>query len=295
MDSLQLFICIGVGFIVVVAVLSLAVLFQSSTAARILQGLFDRNDVLYYCDIAEGGAAPVVESKRPGSADNDHSCSSRGETTIMALTIDDAPYGLDCTNALLDLLKEHNVRATFFIISSLVRELGKDGPKILLRMLKEGHEIANHGNEDHIACLLSEANFYASLDDCANVLQETWNTYEKQTSSSRLSHNSRPNNYYRPGVGFFHSRIIRQLRKRGMRLIFGSVFPYDEGPFFFKIYDDDTKVRWVLRRLRHGGIMVVHDRGFNLGFIKEMLTKVQDKKVQLCTISDMLSYEKKNG
>merc|ERR1711862_251337 len=90
------------------------------------------------------------------------------------------------------------------------------GRRILHRMLEEGHEIANHGDLDHKACLLNNAKFYASLDDCASILKDAWNVHAKKCASlsggeilirckSNL-HNSRPNNYYRPGGGFYHGR-----------------------------------------------------------------------------------------
>jgi hypothetical protein len=56
----------------------------------------------------------------------------------VALTIDDCPT--DSTEALLDQLKAHNARATFFIISSYVK--GRE--KTVERMVREGHELANH-------------------------------------------------------------------------------------------------------------------------------------------------------
>jgi peptidoglycan-N-acetylglucosamine deacetylase len=57
----------------------------------------------------------------------------------IALTFDDGPDP-DWTPAILDILKQENVPATFFVI-------GKNGqahPDLLRRMVDEGHEIGNH-------------------------------------------------------------------------------------------------------------------------------------------------------
>lgn len=59
---------------------------------------------------------------------------------IAFLTFDDGPGKY--TSAILDLLKEKKVPATFFILG---RSLAKTGDKnIMLRYVREGHAIANH-------------------------------------------------------------------------------------------------------------------------------------------------------
>lgn len=61
----------------------------------------------------------------------------------IALTFDDVPDSL-FTPILLDLLKNYQVRATFFLIG----ECALRNPAIIKRMVVEGHTIANH-SYDH--------------------------------------------------------------------------------------------------------------------------------------------------
>lgn len=56
------------------------------------------------------------------------------------LTFDDGPT-LKCTEKILDILKEENVKATFFVVGKHVKEY----PEIVKREYEEGHYIANHG------------------------------------------------------------------------------------------------------------------------------------------------------
>ena len=58
---------------------------------------------------------------------------------FVAMTFDDGPSE-KLTPALLDLLAQHQIRATFFVIGENVVE----HPEILQRAVREGHEIANH-------------------------------------------------------------------------------------------------------------------------------------------------------
>ncbi|WP_410506314.1 polysaccharide deacetylase family protein [Haloimpatiens sp. FM7315] len=58
---------------------------------------------------------------------------------VAFLTFDDGPTRC-ITPKMLDILKNHNVKATFFVIGSLAER----NPEIIKRTLKEGHSIGNH-------------------------------------------------------------------------------------------------------------------------------------------------------
>src|SRR5690242_3519818 len=60
------------------------------------------------------------------------------ETHTVALTFDDGPNAN--TPAVLDVLKSHDVKATFFIVGKMART----HPDVLRRIAAEGHLLANH-------------------------------------------------------------------------------------------------------------------------------------------------------
>jgi peptidoglycan/xylan/chitin deacetylase (PgdA/CDA1 family) len=60
------------------------------------------------------------------------------------LTFDDGPTIY--TERILDTLKEHDVKATFFVVGSSVTRLGAEGEALLRRMAEEGHTIGVHCN-----------------------------------------------------------------------------------------------------------------------------------------------------
>lgn len=59
---------------------------------------------------------------------------------VVALTFDDGPDPA-FTEAILDILKQKQVEATFFVIGKNASQ----NPSLLRRMVTEGHEIGNHG------------------------------------------------------------------------------------------------------------------------------------------------------
>lgn len=62
-----------------------------------------------------------------------------GNGKICYLTFDDGPDGI-ITPAMLDVLKEHGVKATFFVVGNKVDQY----PSALKRIKDEGHAIGNH-------------------------------------------------------------------------------------------------------------------------------------------------------
>lgn len=84
------------------------------------------------------------------------------EEKIAYLTFDDGPT-ISVTPKVLDILKEEDVKATFFVIGKYV----DTHPEIVKRAYEEGHYIANHGY-DH-----NNANLYKSEESFINEITKT--------------------------------------------------------------------------------------------------------------------------
>lgn len=77
---------------------------------------------------------------------------TKSEEKIAYLTFDDGPT-ISATPKILDILKEEEVKATFFVIGKYVEK----HPEIIRREYEEGHYIANHGY-DHDNSKLYKSN-----------------------------------------------------------------------------------------------------------------------------------------
>ena len=77
---------------------------------------------------------------------------TKGTEKIAYLTFDDGPT-LRATPRVLDILKEENVKASFFVIGKYVDK----HPELVKRAYDDGHYIANHGY-DHSNKKLYESN-----------------------------------------------------------------------------------------------------------------------------------------
>ncbi len=84
---------------------------------------------------------------------------TKQEEKIAYLTFDDGPT-LRATEKILDILKEENVKATFFVIGKYV----KKHPELVKRAYEEGHYIANHGyNHDNNKLYESSDSFISEI------------------------------------------------------------------------------------------------------------------------------------
>ena len=87
-------------------------------------------------DMADVWAAAVAEDSSPDLATNGKTGTSGGG---VALTFDDGPDP-QTTPRILDTLRQHHVKATFFVVGSQVER----HPDLLRRIVEEGHTIGNH-------------------------------------------------------------------------------------------------------------------------------------------------------
>ncbi len=76
---------------------------------------------------------------------------------VAYLTFDDGPTKI-ATTKILDVLKENDVHASFFVIGYRVEEF----PNIVKRAYKEGHFIANHGYSHNNSKLYKSKNSFIS-------------------------------------------------------------------------------------------------------------------------------------
>ncbi|HEX2524363.1 MAG TPA: polysaccharide deacetylase family protein, partial [Terriglobia bacterium] len=106
---------------------------------------------------------------------------------VASLTFDDGPHP-EFTPRLLDILRHHKARATFFMLGQAAQK----HPEIVRRVAEAGHAIGNH-TWDHLSFpLLSERERQRQLKTCADAiapygLRLFRPPYGEQSLASRLS------------------------------------------------------------------------------------------------------------
>lgn len=152
---------------------------------------------------------------------------------VIALTFDDGPDPID-TPDVLDILKEKNVRATFFVLG----QAAQANPYLLKRLIIEGHEIGNHSfNHDYQQRRLIEE---IKLTDQAVFVSTGTHTY-----------------FYRPPGGLISKNQLETVKKNGHIVALWSVDSKDwRNPGVKPIVDN------VMRDVFPGAIILMHDGGY---------------------------------
>jgi endo-1,4-beta-xylanase len=94
---------------------------------------------------------------------------AEGDGDVCALTFDDGPNGAD-TEALLDLLEEHGIRAVFAVIGSQI--LAPGGADLLRRIVREGHVLCNHSTDFDDMGLLSVDEARERMRSAASIIRD---------------------------------------------------------------------------------------------------------------------------
>lgn len=157
----------------------------------------------------------------------------------IALTFDDGPNPV-YTPLLLDLLKQYNVKATFFVIG----EKAKLYPDLIRRMEKEGHEVGIHNNRHISSWLLSPAALERELVQAAShITAITGNRAE----------------LYRPPWGHFNPFTLQKAQP--FQTVMWTAIPGD-----WKKKMTPEKLAQKLRFARsNGAVITLHDSGHTFG------------------------------
>jgi peptidoglycan/xylan/chitin deacetylase (PgdA/CDA1 family) len=160
----------------------------------------------------------------------------------LALTFDDGPNP-KWTPRLLDVLSEHGVKATFFMLGG--RALAE--PELVRRVAAEGHLIGNHS--------WSHPNLARSW--ASTVREELTRTSEtlEQITGERIR-------YFRPPFGARRPVVFRIARELGLRVVTWNAMTSDwSEPEADRIAEQLTaKIEGLARRGRAANI-VLHDGG----------------------------------
>jgi peptidoglycan/xylan/chitin deacetylase (PgdA/CDA1 family) len=83
----------------------------------------------------------------------------------VAMTFDDGPHPQN-TPRLLDMLRERNIKATFYVIGRSVDQY----PQVVRRTVAEGHEIGNHTHTHRLLSKLGDAEVRSELSRCRDAV-----------------------------------------------------------------------------------------------------------------------------
>ncbi len=179
----------------------------------------------------------------------------------IALTFDDGPSE-PLTSKVLDTLKKHNVKATFFVIGKNIPGNGT----VLKRIVSEGHSIGSHSYSHH---------FWIDMwgkkklqEDIGKSLQEI-----KSCTGQEVK-------LFRPPYGVTTPNFAYVLKELNLRSVGWNVRSYDTSSS-----DINKILARVLRQTKSGSIILLHDRlDYATELLDRLIPALKEKKFEFVTI-----------
>ncbi len=167
-------------------------------------------------------------------------------TKEIALSFDDGPASE--TTAILDVLREHNVQATFFTIGHKVLRR----PEIVQRWHREGHLIGNHSYYHRWLFVLQPKRQIAAEIEATNKAIAAISGVQPL--------------FFRPPFGVTNPLLASAVKRTGMITIGWSIRSMDTVSS-----DPNQLLDRILRQLKGGDIILLHD---TMPVTKEILTSL---------------------
>ena len=187
---------------------------------------------------------------------------------VLYLTFD-AGYENGFTAGILDVLKEHEVPAAFFLVGNYL----ETQPELVQRMVQEGHTVGNHtwGHKDMSAI--------SDKETFAEELKKVEDLYLEITGREMET-------FYRPPQGEYSEENLKMAQELGYKTVFWSLAYAD--------WDNDAQptpehaFSKLLGRVHPGAVVLLHSTSkTNAAILDELLTKWKEMGYTFAPIGDL--------
>lgn len=182
----------------------------------------------------------------------------------IAITFDDGPHP-QYTPKLLAILKQYNVKATFF----LVGELAAQHPYLVKAEIAAGHEVGNH-TFHHVNLTKIPPSYIATeIQACGDVI--------KKITGKRPE-------LFRPPGGDYNDNVARVAEAENYTMILWTDDPGD-----YAKPGSNVIMSRTLDKLTNGGIILIHD-GIQqtIDILPELIKYLKSHGYEIVTIDDMM-------
>lgn len=186
----------------------------------------------------------------------------------LYLTFDEG-YEKGNTEAILDILKEVNVKAAFFVVKPYITS----HPETVKRMVKEGHLVCNHSStHPSMASITDKDKFKKEFTDVEDAYKE-------------LIGSDMPK-YFRPPMGKYSENSLKMTDELGYKSIFWS-FAYRDW-----LVDNQPSESYGIEKIKNGahpgGILLLHAvSDTNTKILKEVLTSLKDEGYEFKSLDEL--------
>jgi peptidoglycan/xylan/chitin deacetylase (PgdA/CDA1 family) len=185
------------------------------------------------------------------------SCTWRkvGQEKMIYLTFDDGPHP-EITAWVMDELKKHQIKATFFCVGDNLRKHTATAKQLLT----EGHQIGNHTMHHIKGWKHKNVDYLRDIEDCDTEICKIYEQLNDKKAQPRL---------FRPPYGQIKPSQIKLLRTKGYEIIQWSDLSCD----YDKRLDCERSLSALVKNVKSGSIVVFHDSEKAENQLKQILPR----------------------
>lgn len=231
----------------------------------------------WYCKHVKGHAQPNIDKNLTFVEDyqayyiDRRNTDPDAEEKVIYLTFD-AGYENGNVEKTLDILREENVPAAFFILQNLITK----NTDLVKRMAAEGHLVCNH---------TANHKDMSGWDDNAVLaeLQMLEKLYSDHIGAEMAK-------YYRPPEGVFSLENLICLSKSGYKTVFWS-FAYPDWDNNKQISPEKAK-QIVMENLHNGEVMLLHPTSnTNVQILADVIREAREMGYRFGTLDELTGVE----
>lgn len=194
-----------------------------------------------------------------------------GDTTQNTIYLTfDCGYENGNTEPILDALKKHDVKATFFVVGNFL----ETSPEIVKRMIAEGHTVGNH-TYHHL-----DMSSISSMDAFKKETQDVENLFEQITGTPITK-------FYRPPQGKYNIENLKMAQELGYHTFFWSLAYVDW--YQDKQPTKDEAFGKLFKRIHPGAIVLLHSTSStNAQILDELLTKWEEMGYTIKPLTELV-------
>lgn len=182
----------------------------------------------------------------------------------------DAGFENGNTEAILDALQKHQIKATFFVVGHYL----ETAPELVKRMVEEGHTVGNHTYHHYdMSKILDQESF-------AEEISSVEEKYKEITGQEMVK-------YYRPPQGKYSLQNLQMAKDLGYHTFFWSLAYVDWNQDAQPSHEEAFEK--LLSRAHPGAIVLLHNTSSTNGEIMdELLTKWESEGYTFGTLDELL-------
>ncbi len=180
----------------------------------------------------------------------------------------DAAWGNEQTQTLLDILKDNNVKSTFFLVGMWVDKY----PESVKAISDAGHDVGNHSDTHPHLPQLTDEKITAQIEDCNNKI-------EKITGKRPI--------LFRPPYGDYNNKVVEITNNLKMYCIQWDVDSLD-----WKDPTPNEMQNRIKTKIKPGSVILMHNGAKNTPTALPMILKtIKEEGYTIVPISELIYKE----